>query len=590
MELLYFPETGIGKGAFNLLMDKALFSYKGIKPVLTILSILTVFQGVIIIIQAYYLADAISSLFGGDLFAAVKNKLSIFFLALLLRQWVTVWKKNIAFRFAAKTGEMVRKTLLKKLFQLGPSFVKEEGSGQTVTLVMEGIIRFRRYLELFLPRFINMAFLPALLSIFIFFENIRSAVILIITFPILIIFMILLGLAAKNKADRQYKSYQMLSNHFVDSLRGLETLKHLGLSIKHIEKIIVVSERYRQATMSTLRIAFLSSFALDFFTMLSIATVAVFLGLGLINGTTDLHTALFILILSPEFFLPIRELGVDYHASLDGKEAGKKIQTILGMDTQIQDKESIPLWKPKSTFYVKGLSMQFTDNDRLSLKDIHFSFSGIKKIGIIGASGSGKSTLIDILSGFLSPTAGEFQVNGIKLASLSQKDWQSQLTYIPQHPHIFHDSVLNNIRFYVPEATVDEAAAAAKKAGLWDVIQDLPMGMNTIIGEGGRALSGGQEQRIALARAFLGNRSIILLDEPTAHLDIETEYELKETMLQLCTGKLVFFATHRLHWMLEMDEIMVLDQGRIIEMGSHEQLLKNRLAYYQLVKSQMEDF
>jgi ATP-binding cassette, subfamily C, bacterial CydD len=569
-------------------MDKALFSYKGIKPVLAGLAILTAVQGAIIIIQSYFLADAISSLFGGDSFANVFIKLIIFFLALVVRQLLTVWKRNIAYHFAARTSKEFRESLLQKLFQLGPRFVKEEGSGQTVTLVMEGIMKFRRYLELILPKLMNSAMIPAMICIFIFFINIRSAVILALAVPILIAFMILLGLAAKRKADRQYESYQMLSNHFVDSLRGLETLKYLGLSRQHINQIILVSERYRRATMGTLRIAFLSSFALDFFTMLSIATVAVFLGIDLINGKMELRPALTILILAPEYFLPIREVGADYHATLDGKNAGKKIQEILDKESLQQKQDPIPLWQSTGTFSVKGVSVHFLDSDRPTLQDIQFSVSGSKKIGIIGASGAGKSTLIDILSGFLTPSSGEFQINGKKLTTLSQLNWQSQITYIPQHPYIFHDTVFNNIRFYHPEATVKEVEKAAERAGLAEMIQSLPHGFETIIGEGGRSLSGGQEQRIALARAFLSNRPIIMLDEPTAHLDIETEYELKETMLQLFNGKLVFFATHRLHWMLDMDQIIVLDQGKIVEIGTHEQLIRKNSTYYQLVKTQME--
>ncbi|MFC4183805.1 thiol reductant ABC exporter subunit CydD [Saccharococcus thermophilus] len=568
-------------------MDKALFSYKGIKPVLAGLAILTAIQGAIIIIQAYFLADAISSLFGGDSFANVFIKLIIFFLALVVRQLLTVWKRNIAYHFAARTSKEFRESLLQKLFQLGPRFVKEEGSGQTITLVMEGMMKFRRYLELILPKSMNSAIIPVMICIFIFFVNTRSAVILALAVPILIAFMILLGLAAKSKADRQYESYQMLSNHFVDSLRGLETLKYLGLSRQHINKIILVSERYRRATMGTLRIAFLSSFALDFFTMLSIATVAVFLGIDLINGKMGLRPALTILILAPEYFLPIREVGADYHATLDGKEAGKKIQEILDKESLQQKQDPIPPWKSTSTFSVKGVSVHFADSSRPALQDIQFSVSGSKKIGIIGASGAGKSTLIDVLSGFLTPSSGEFQINGKKLTTLSQLNWQSQITYIPQHPYIFHDTVLNNIRFYDPEATVKEVEKAAEAAGLTEMIRSLPQGFETIIGEGGRSLSGGQEQRIALARAFLSNRPIIMLDEPTAHLDIETEYELKETMLKLFNGKLVFFATHRLHWMLDMDQIIVLDQGKIVEIGTHEQLIRQNSTYYQLVKTQM---
>lgn len=567
-------------------MDKALFSYKGVKLLLIKLAILTAFQGVMIIIQAYYLADAVSLLFGGELFQQVVKKLVCFLFALIIRQLLTIWKKTLSFHFSANTSKQLREELLKKLFQLGPRFVREEGSGQTVTLVMEGVIRIRRYLEIIFIKFINMVIIPAIVCMYIFTVNIRSAVILVFALPILIVFMILLGLAAKGKANDQYKSYQLLSNHFVDSLRGIETLKYLGLSKQHINNIVKVSENYRRATMATLRVAFLSSFALDFITMLSIATVAVFLGMGLINGTIELHPALTILILAPEYFLPIRELGADYHATLDGKNAHKKIVEILGRESGQQTQEPVPLWNSSTNFSVASLSVLFKDNNQAGLHAINISVSGAKKIGIIGTSGAGKSTFIDIMSGFLTPSSGEFQISNKTLPSLANKEWQSQVTYIPQHPYIFNDTILNNIRFYYREATEKEVENAVNRAGLLGLIQALPQGLETIIGDGGRNLSGGQEQRVALARAFLGQRSVIVLDEPTAHLDIETEAELKETMLQLFEGKLVFFATHRLHWMLEMDEIIVLNQGRIIETGTHQQLMERKSAYYQLVKAQ----
>jgi ATP-binding cassette, subfamily C, bacterial CydD len=569
-------------------MEKSLFATKGMKLVLAGLATLTATQGVVMVIQADFLARVIISLFRGDSFVGVSQKLAVFFIAFICRHLLTVWKKDIAYRFAAGTGEKIRDLLVQKLFILGPRFVREEGTGQTVTLVMEGMKKFQHYLELFLPKFMNVAFIPVIICIYIFLKNSRSAVILVLTLPILIVFMILLGMAAKNKADKQFASYQILSNHFVDSLRGLETLKYLGLSKTHINNIKLVSEKYRKATMGTLRIAFLSSFALDFFTMLSIAMVAVFLGLGLINGTIGFQSALVILILAPEYFIPIREVGADYHATLDGKNAGRKIKEILDQESFHPISEDIPSVNSTSKISLKKTNVIFEESKEPILQDLHFSVLGFKKIGIIGASGAGKSTLIELLSGFLTPESGEILFNGKILKSFSYESWQKQLTYIPQHPYLFNETVLNNIRFYQTDATNEEVAAAAHQAGLTTLIQSLPQGLETIIGEGGRSLSGGQEQRIALARAYLGNRPVIMLDEPTAHLDIETEFELKSTMLQLFENKLVFFATHRLHWMLEMDQIIVLDHGQIKEMGTHDQLIDQHGTYYELVKSQVE--
>ncbi|MBO0958236.1 thiol reductant ABC exporter subunit CydD [Neobacillus sp. MM2021_6] len=569
-------------------MDKTLFDYKEMKLLAGRIAILTIFQGAMIIVQAYALADAISSLFGGDLFRDVIKKLIGFLLALLLRRFIAVWKRTISFQFAAVKSNELREKLLQKLFHLGPRFVKEEGSGQTITLVMDGLLKFRHYLEINFIKLINTAIIPTTILLVIFYVNIRSAIILLLALPILIVFMILLGVTAKKKADRQYESYHLLSNHFVDSLRGLETLKYLGLSKPHITNMYTVSENYRRTVMDTLKIAFLSSFAMDFFTMLSIATVAVFLGLGLINGTIELQIALTLLILAPEYFLPIRELGANYHATLDGKNAGKKIGEILSTQTPNLMQVQVPSWSATSTLKVKGVNIQYQDNNQTSLKEINLTVDGAKKIGIIGGSGAGKSTLIDILSGFLIPSSGEFHLNDVQLSSLFVEEWQKQISYIPQHPFIFNDTIVNNIRFYHPRATKEEVKLAARHAGLVDLMEELPDGMDTIIGDGGRTLSGGQEQRIVLARAFLGNRPVIILDEPTAHLDIETEAELKPTMLQLFNEKLVFFSTHRLHWMLNMDQILVLDNGQLVEMGTHGQLMACKGHYYQLVHQQME--
>ncbi|KAA6451184.1 thiol reductant ABC exporter subunit CydD [Bacillus swezeyi] len=568
-------------------MGKDLFQYKGMKQILAVLTVLTCIQAAAIIMQAEWLAEAVTRLFNGERIASVHLLIIFFLAAFLLRHAITLVKKRAVYDYAAKTGADMRKSFLEKLFQSGPRLARKEGTGHVVTLAMEGIAQFRRYLELFLPKMISMAVIPAAVVGYVFFKDRSSAVILMVTMPILIAFMILLGYAAKRKADRQWKTYETLSNHFTDSLRGLETLKFLGLSGSHANNIFHVSERYRKATMSTLRIAFLSSFALDFFTMLSVATVAVFLGLGLVEGHIMLGPALAVLILAPEFFLPVREVGNDYHATLNGQEAGKAIKEILDAPSF---KEETPLqlaeWSDGNQIKLKEVSVQHDEEDRRSLTDVSLSFKGKRNIGIIGESGAGKSTLIDVLGGFLETKSGVIEVDGTERTHLQAESWQRQLLYIPQHPFIFPDTLSANIRFYHPGASPEEIERAAKAAGLAQLIEQLPSGLEERIGEGGRALSGGQAQRTAIARAFLGNRPILLLDEPTAHLDIETEYEIKQTMLKLFEDKLVFMATHRLHWMLDMDEIIVLQDGKVAETGTHQELIEKRGVYYDLVQAQ----
>jgi ATP-binding cassette subfamily C protein CydD len=434
-------------------------------------------------------------------------------------------------------------------------------------------------------------------------EDTSSGVILTLTMPIIIIFMILIGMTARKQMDRQLKSYRTLSNHFVDSLRGLETLKFLGRSRSHSASIATVSDRYRSATMRTLRVAFLSSFAMDFFTMLSVASVAVSLGLRLVNEQMTLVTGLTILILAPEYFLPVRLVGADFHATLDGKEAGEAMKSIIDRET-VQAKllesgeqgaakggqpdEAAFTWRKDSTLQLNGIGVKYEEDGVSSLEEVKLEFRGHTKIGIIGESGAGKSTLVDILGGFLHPTSGDIRINGNLVSALTDEQWRKQTSYIPQRPYIFSGTLADNVRFYYPEATTEAVTAALESAGLSKLVSALPAGLDEMIGGGGRSLSGGQEQRVALARALLSSRPVMLLDEPTAHLDIETEYELKETMLPLFEGKLVFLATHRLHWMIDMDLIVVMQQGRVAEVGTHRELAARKGAYYELIQSQLE--
>lgn len=564
------------------MIDKQIMKLPGMKQLLGLLAGLSFLQALFIIGQAYGLARAITGLWEGRPLEEQWGWILLFFCSFIARQAVIYFRSKRLDDYSYQQAADLRDQLLEKLFRVGPQIAQQQGTGNVTTMVLEGINQVENYLKLILAKIMNMSIIPWVILALVFYLDWESGLVLLLVFPLIIIFMIILGYAAQSKAEKQYRTFQLLSNHFIDSLRGIDTLKLFGVSKKYGKSIFASSERFRKATMASLKVGILSTFALDFFTTLSIAVVAVLLGLRLINEGILLFPALTILILAPEYFLPIRDFSSDYHATLDGKNAMTAVTEILHQPEAQVPAVTVPRWQEDAQLTIDQLA--FSYEEKAALTDINLNVTGFKKIGIIGLSGSGKSTLINTLSGFLMPDSGEISLGGAKTTAFRQASWQEQLIYIPQNPYIYRLTLQENVAFYQPTATKEAVLKAIEVAGLTELLAELPQGLDTMLGEGERHLSGGQAQRIALARAFLDQqRKILLFDEPTAHLDIETEVALKERMLPLMENRLVFFATHRLHWMEEMDEIIVMDQGRIVEQGTLAQLQQKQGAFTELV-------
>ncbi|WP_430616041.1 thiol reductant ABC exporter, CydD subunit [Enterococcus sp. DIV1279b] len=564
------------------MIDKQIMKLPGMKQLLGLLAGLSFLQALFIIGQAYGLARAITGLWEGRPLEEQWGWILLFFCSFIARQAVIYFRSKRLDDYSYQQAADLRDQLLEKLFRVGPQIAQQQGTGNVTTMVLEGINQVENYLKLILAKIMNMSIIPWIILALVFYLDWESGLVLLLVFPLIIIFMIILGYAAQSKAEKQYRTFQLLSNHFIDSLRGIDTLKLFGVSKKYGKSIFASSERFRKATMASLKVGILSTFALDFFTTLSIAVVAVLLGLRLINEGILLFPALTILILAPEYFLPIRDFSSDYHATLDGKNAMTAVTEILHQPEAQVPAVTVPRWQEDAQLTIDQLA--FSYEEKAALTDINLNVTGFKKIGIIGLSGSGKSTLINTLSGFLVPDSGEITLGGAKTTAFRQASWQEQLIYIPQNPYIYRLTLQENVAFYQPTATKEAVLKAIEVAGLTELLAELPQGLDTMLGEGERHLSGGQAQRIALARAFLDQqRKILLFDEPTAHLDIETEVALKERMLPLMENRLVFFATHRLHWMEEMDEIIVMDQGRIVEQGTLAQLQQKQGAFTELV-------
>ncbi|MGO0154702.1 thiol reductant ABC exporter subunit CydD [Leuconostoc mesenteroides] len=555
------------------MIDKRLFSLPGIISTLIILVILTGIQAFSIILQGVFLAQSVTDLWQGKSIDQTFINVLLFAVSFVMRQLLIVLKNNYMSKFADHTVENYRKQLLAKYAEIGPSIIKQSGTGNAVTTLGAGLDNVKNYFQLLLIKVFDLGIIPWLILIYIAYLKWEQGLFLLLVFPVVILFFIILGLAAQSKADAEFANFKNLNNRFVDALRGLPTLKQLGLSQSYGDEIYSISEDYRKTTMRTLKIAITSTFALDFFTTLSVAIVAVFLGMDLMNARMTLFPALTILILAPEYFLPLRNFADDYHATLNGKNSLTDVLKVI--DTEIvssQDKLQLNKWEADSELALNAV--QFSYDSKVTLKDISLHAKGYQKIALVGESGSGKSTLLSILGGFLQPEQGTIDINGQEIKHLTQQQWQKQFFYMPQTPYIFHESLRDNIRFYAPSASDEAINEAVEKAGLSSLIDELPAGLNTVIGESGRQLSGGQAQRVALARMLLdSSRKVLLFDEPTAHLDIETEIDLKKTMSTILNNHLVFFATHRLHWLDQMDLVIVIRDGRIVETGVPSVLL-----------------
>lgn len=572
------------------MFDKRILTLPHIKRCLCVLAIFSLLEAASIVAQAIGLSRALVSLWEGALFTQVIGALTLFSCAFIITRLVVNGREAFIESYAKRCAKELRTQLLQAVFRTGAPVVQAFGTGSTAAMVLEGVDKTKNYLELVLPKLVSLLVLPLVLALVILGADWVSGIIVIILLPAMILLMNLIGRTTADRSRQQHATFKMMSNHFIDSVRGIKTINAFATSKGYADRVFAVSERFREATVRMLRMATLSGAVLDLFATLAIAAVSIMLGLRLIDGSLTLAPALFVLILAPEFFRPIREFASDYHASLDGVNSLSSIDEMIASASVAPSVQELPAWSREAELTLEGISRTY--DDRAALRDISYTFAGTHRIGIIGTSGSGKSTLLRLLAGFDDPTQGSFELSSaagaasLQLPTLRNASWQQQIAYIPQDPYLFHATLRENLTFYNPAASDQKIAEAIDALGLRELVEQLPEGLDTLIGEGGRGLSGGQAQRVALARVMLDEgRKIVLFDEPTAHLDIETEYELKEPMLKVMEGKLVIFATHRLHWLDAFDHVLVLEEGALVQQGAPDQLATQEGPFAQLIRA-----
>jgi ATP-binding cassette, subfamily C, bacterial CydD len=545
---------------------------------------------VLVILQAQFLSKIIAEVFlNNQTLAGVQTLLWILLVVILMRALTSFGSGYLASLASIKVKSKMRELLFRHLLSLGPAYCQNEQSGDLVTTLMQEVEGLDVYFSQYLPQLALAALIPLLILAVVFPLDLISGIILLVTAPLIPIFMILIGNTVQAMTGRQWTALRRMSAHFLDTLQGLATLKALNQSAAQVDRIARISENYRKATIQVLRVTFLSALVLELVGALSTAIVAVEIGVRLLNGGMQFEQAFFILVIAPEFYMPLRQLGLRFHAGAAGISAANRIFEILSLPVQAETASGqVPSgWTMPSTYLLsfEEVSFSYPQRDEPALQAISFEIKSGQVTALVGASGSGKSTIAQLLLRFLSPNSGQICLNGQPVETLPCSDWRRQIAWVPQSPYLYNCSISENIRLGRQEAAFAEIRQAARLANLDDFILGLPEGYETIVGERGARLSGGQAQRLALARAFLKNPALLVMDEPTAHLDPEQEALLQPAIQRLCQGRGVILIAHRLATVIHADQIIVLDHGRLVEFGTHKALLLNNGMYARLIDS-----
>ena len=452
------------------------------------------------------------------------------------------WAQEVAaHRSSAAVKSALRQRLLARSVALGPRWLTGERSGELATLATRGVDALDGYFSRYLPQLVLAVIVPVAVLTQVLAADWLSALTIVATLPLIPAFMILIGLYTQARTRRQWRLLSRLSGHFLDVVAGLPTLTVFGRAKAQADAVRRITGDYRRATMSTLRIAFLSSLALELLATISVALVAVSVGLRLVGGGLELRTALLVLILAPEAYLPLRQVGTHFHASGEGLAAAEQVFRVL--EEPLPERGTVP--PPAGEIVVEGVTVRYPGREGPALEACSLTLAPGEVVALTGPSGCGKSTLVAAVLGFVRPDAGRVTVGGVDLADLDPDAWRAHVAWVPQRPHLFAGTVADNIRLGAPDATEAQVRRAVRLAYAEGFVDALPDGFATWLGDAGAGLSAGQRQRIALARAFVRDAPVLLLDEPTSNLDGDSEDEVLDAVRRLATGRTVLLVAHR---------------------------------------------
>ena len=554
------------------------------------LRLLAPFTGALIVCQAWLLAYIIDAVAFRD---ARLDGLLPWMLALLpvfALRFLAGWRSaRLGFLASRIIKTDIRSRLFDKLRRLGPVALTADSSGALAAGLIDAVEALDGYFSRYVPAMIMMSMVPLIILLVAFPSDWVAGLVLLLTAPLIPVFMTFIGKAAERRNQAQWRQLARMGAHFLNVIQTLPTLKMFNASHRELRNIARISDEFRRTTMSVLRLAFLTSAVLEFFAAISIALIAVFVGFRLLDNQMDFFYGFFVLLLAPEFYLPLRNFGVQNHARMEAAAAAEQLVGILErpepehVAEQLSKHMAAP--RPEQTAHtvagdaqpfhgdIQIRQVQFAyDTERRALDGLELEIPAGQHIAIVGPSGSGKSTLASLLLGFIGPDRGQILIGERELTPANIADWRSQISWIPQRARLFHGSVADNIRLGSPDVSLSRILDACEDAHAMEFIEQLPQGIDTLVGEGGQGLSGGQVQRIAIARALVRDTRWLLLDEPSAHLDPDSERLVTDALARLAQGRTLISIAHRLQTVRDADRIVVLRHGRIVQQGDFAQL------------------
>ena len=560
------------------------------------LAVITAFiAGGLSIFQSFQLSRIISGVFlEAKNLAQVAPVVRLILAVVLVRAIFTFLTELFAGRLAVTIKTRLRKILLQKIDRLGPEILKNESSAELTTTALQGVDALDAYFSQYLPQVLIAVLLPLTILVVVFPLDLLTGIVFLVTAPLIPLFMVLIGKAVENLTGKQWQALTRLGKYFLDTLQGISTLKQLGRNKDRADAIRKTSDQYRDATLSVLRITFLTALVLELIATISTAIVAVEIGLRLLYSRIEFQQAFFILLIAPEFYLPLRNLSARYHAGITGVSAAQKIYGLLdtpeAQSRNIEKQNNLETeFKGDFTLSVQNLSHLYIGRQTSALNTVTFEMVNGRHYVLVGKSGAGKSTLARALLRFIEPVGGEILINDRNICNWTREDWHSQVGWLPQFPMIFNATLLQNLTLGNSSFSDDNILRALKAVNLIQLVDQLPAGLETPLLEAGQRFSGGELQRVALARIFLRDPRLLIMDEPTAHLDPSGQKLLDESIQRLMAGRTTLTIAHRLSSVKSADEVLFLDSGRLAAQGRHEELLITSANYRDFIEARGEE-